>query len=143
MKDDQVYLLHIAEAIATIEEYVATGRAAFYSQRMIQDVVIRNLEIIGEATKNISSATRQTAPSIPWQKMAGLRDVLIHDYFGVDLDTVWLVVENRLPDLAKQITLLLAKLCSDGVFCLSLSSAIGNPKCEEQYNASVLFLFFL
>jgi len=76
---------------------------------MIQDAVIRNLEIIGEATKNISSTTRQTAPSIPWQKMAGLRDVLIHDYFGVDLDTVWLVVENRLPDLAKQITLLLSK----------------------------------
>lgn len=107
MKDDRVYLLHIEEAIANIQDYVSAGKDAFFQKKMIQDAVIRNLEIIGEAVKNISSATRQSAPEVPWQKIAGLRDVLIHDYFGVDLDTVWLVVENRLPVLSQHISLLL------------------------------------
>jgi uncharacterized protein with HEPN domain len=109
MKEDRVYLLHIAEAIATIQEYVSTGRANFFAKKMIQDAVIRNLEIIGEAVKNISPVTRRNTPEVPWQKIAGLRDVLIHDYFGVDLETVWLVVENRLPPLALHIALLLEK----------------------------------
>lgn len=107
MKEDRVYLLHIAEAIATIQEYVSTGRDDFFAKKMIQDAVIRNLEIIGEAVKNISPVTRRNTPDVPWQKIAGLRDVLIHDYFGVDLETVWLVVENRLPPLALHIALLL------------------------------------
>ncbi len=109
MKEDRVYLLHIAEAIATIQDYVSTGRDDFFAKRMIQDAVIRNLEIIGEAVKNISPVTRQSAPEVPWQKIAGLRDVLIHDYFGVDLESVWLVVENRLPPLALDIASLLEK----------------------------------
>jgi uncharacterized protein with HEPN domain len=82
MKDDRIYLLHIEEAIATIQDYVSTGRDDFFTKKMVQDAVIRNLEIIGEAVKNISPATRLNAPEVPWQKIAGLRDVLIHDYFG-------------------------------------------------------------
>lgn len=109
MKEDRVYLLNIAESIVTIHDYVSTGKSDFFANKMIQDAVIRNLEIIGEAVKNISPATRQKAPDVPWQKIAGLRDVLIHDYFGVDLDTVWLVVEKRLPSLAQHIALLLEK----------------------------------
>jgi uncharacterized protein with HEPN domain len=107
MKEDRIYLLHIAEAIADIQNYVSGGKITFYSTKMIQDAVIRNLEIIGEAVKNISPDTRKLAPEVPWKNIAGLRDVLIHDYFGVDLDTVWLVVENRLPILSQHIFQLL------------------------------------
>lgn len=107
MKDDRVYLLHIADAIEDIQNYVSDGKDAFYSNKMIQDAVIRNLEIIGEAVKNISAATRMRTHEVPWQKIAGLRDVLIHEYFGVDLDTIWLVVENRLPVLSQHISILL------------------------------------
>jgi uncharacterized protein with HEPN domain len=76
---------------------------------MIQDAVIRNLEIIGEAVKNITPATREQYPDIPWKQIAGLRDILIHQYFGVDLDTIWLVVENRLPLLSERIIPLFPK----------------------------------
>lgn len=72
MKDDCFYLHHIAEAISDIQSYVSGGIDAFYSNKMIQDAVIRNLEIIGEAVKNISPATRKLAPEVPWQKIAGL-----------------------------------------------------------------------
>ncbi len=75
---------------------------------MIQDAVIRNLEIIGEAVKNISPAMRIEYPDVPWKQIAGLRDVLIHHYFGVDLETVWLVVEKRLPDLSERIKFILS-----------------------------------
>lgn len=107
MKDDGVYLSHIEDAISSIQEYVAGGKEAFLANKMIQDAVIRNLEIIGEAVKKISPDTRARAPEVPWKQISGLRDVLIHDYFGVDLGTVWLVVENRLPALKLQIRNLL------------------------------------
>lgn len=108
MKDDLVYLHHIADAAAAIAKYTKGGKEAFFVDKMIQDAVIRNLEIIGEAAKNISQEIRDTYPDIPWKQIAGMRDVLIHQYFGVDLDTVWLVVENRLPPLTERIELLLA-----------------------------------
>ena len=100
MKNDLVYLHHIADAIADIENYTASGKEECFATKMIQDAVIRNLEIIGEAVKNISPTIREQHPDIPWKQIAGLRDILIHQYFGVDLETVWLIVENRLPVLS-------------------------------------------
>lgn len=107
MKDDSVYLRHICDAITDIGRYTTGGEQDFFAEKMIQDAVIRNLEIIGVAVKNISQETREKNPDMPWKQIAGLRDVLIHQYFGVDLDTVWLVVENRLPVFLEQIQLLL------------------------------------
>ncbi|MCC5636044.1 DUF86 domain-containing protein [Nostoc sp. CHAB 5844] len=84
MRDERRYLLDIAECIERIQEYTCNGRDAFIRTRMIQDAVVRNFEIIGEATKRISSDLRQKYPSVKWQQIAGFRDVLIHDYLRVD-----------------------------------------------------------
>ena len=74
MKDDRLYLTHILECIANIEYYTSEGKEAFLKSKIIQDAVIRNLEIIGEATKKISKATRLQKPEVPWYEMAGMRD---------------------------------------------------------------------
>lgn len=104
MKDNKIYLRHIKECIENIESYTPNGEDDFFSSKLIQDAVIRNLEIIGEATKRISKDFREQHPHVPWREMAGLRDVLIHDYFGVDNGIVWNVVENEIPPLKEKIT---------------------------------------
>ena len=109
MKDDRVYLRHIRDAIERIESYTSKGKEAFSQESIIQDAVIRNLEIIGEAVKNLSSDLRSRHSEIPWARIAGMRDVLIHGYFGVRLETIWNAVENRLPELKRHIDYLLAE----------------------------------
>jgi uncharacterized protein with HEPN domain len=104
-KNDKVYLLHILEAINQIREYTQDlDYDGFLKSRLVQDGVIRQLEIIGEATKNLSQETRDKDVQIPWKDMAGMRDVLIHQYFGVDLVAVWTTVEQDLPFLEQGIS---------------------------------------
>ncbi len=103
MKDNKVYLVHILDCIERIKEYTAEGKEHFKDSLKTQDAVIRNLEIIGEATKRISLEYRNKYPYIPWRQMAALRDVLIHDYMGVDINIVWNVVEKDIPELEKLI----------------------------------------
>ena len=109
MKDDKIYLLHIRDAIHRIIEYTREGSSTFVKDTKTQDAVLRQLEIIGEATKNISPALREKNPAIPWKKIAGLRDKVIHEYFGVNIELVWNVVENQIPTLEKNISKLLAE----------------------------------
>lgn len=108
MKDDRVYLAHIRDAIPQIESYTTGGEESFSRERIVQDAVIRNLEIIGEAVRHLSESLRARHPEIPWMRVAGLRDVLIHEYFGVQPERVWRVVEHRLPELKRLVETLLA-----------------------------------
>jgi uncharacterized protein with HEPN domain len=107
VKDERVYLGHIRDAINDIELYTSLGRDAFVAERMRQDAVIRKLEIIGEAVKQLSDATKDRRPEIPWKQIAGMRDRLTHDYFGVDPALVWRVVERDLPALKGAVMALL------------------------------------
>jgi len=107
LNKDLLYLESIRDCLERIAEYTATGQQAFLDSRLIQDGVIRNLEVIGEATKNLSSELQELNPAIPWRQIAGMRDVLIHDYLKVNFGRVWRTVENDLPPLTAAVSTLL------------------------------------
>ncbi len=110
-RDDSVYLQHILDATAKIEAYVqAVDEEAFHQNTLVQDGVIRQIEIIGEATKRLSAGLQSKYTHIPWQDIAGMRDKLIHDYLGVDIGQVWLTAKNDIPVLKAEVTKILKKL---------------------------------
>jgi uncharacterized protein with HEPN domain len=102
------------DRIERILLYTTGGREDFFESLLIQDAVIRNFEVIGEATKKLSLELRQQYPDIPWRRIAGFRDVLIHDYMGIDLDEVWDVVDRDLPELKSNVEAILQELAAKG-----------------------------
>jgi len=108
VSDDRLYLIHIAESIEKIEDYTRGGRDVFMDSLMAQDAVVRNFEVIGEVVKQIPGFLKEKRPDIPWRRIAGLRDVLIHQYMSVDLEAVWAIVEEDLPILKQAVTEILA-----------------------------------
>lgn len=110
MRDDRDYLGDILQCISQIESYTLGGQAEFLQTQMIQDAVIRNFEIIGEATKRLSPTFKQKYPDIQWRQIAGFRDVLIHDYIYVDSNEIWNIVEQNLPELKSRILAILEAL---------------------------------
>jgi uncharacterized protein with HEPN domain len=108
-RDYKLYLEDILEAAQRIERYThGIDFATFSVDEMRIDAVVRNLEVIGEAAKNIPQAQRDLAPAVEWRKIAGLRDIVAHQYFGIDLNIIWEIVQSRLPDLRREVTALLA-----------------------------------
>jgi uncharacterized protein with HEPN domain len=111
LKDPKVFLKHILESILLIKQYTEPlTKEDFVLSLQSQDAVIRRLEIIGEAVKNLPIEFISTYPAIPWRQIAGMRDVLIHKYFGVDLSLTWETVQNDILTLETQINEILKGL---------------------------------
>ena len=113
MNRDQLYLRHILNAIEKIKKYSSVGYDDFMEHSHWQDAVIRQLEIVGEATKRISMDLRDHHSEVPWRRIAGLRDVLIHDYMGVDLEAVWQITQKEIPELEKYVQTIIRKMEKD------------------------------
>ena len=96
---DLVYLSHMIECIDRVFEYCGGDEGRFRQSRLIQDAVIRNLQTMAESSQRLSEPAKAMAPDVPWRAISGFRNIIVHDYLGVDLDMVWLVVSSDLPAL--------------------------------------------
>lgn len=110
MRDDREKLLDIKTAIERIDKYAVQGRQSFEQNELIQTWFIQHLQIIGEASRVLSTNIREQNPQIPWSQIIGMRNILTHNYFEIDLEIVWSVVERELPNLKSQIERILQSL---------------------------------
>ena len=99
MKDDTLYLIHILEGIGRIEQYTAEGKDAFLRDTKTQDAVLRNLQTLSESAQRLSPALKAAHSEIDWVRVGGFRNVLVHDYLGINLVRVWEIIQNGLPQL--------------------------------------------
>lgn len=95
-KDYFIYIEHMLDCIHRINEYVES-KEHFYSSRLVQDAVVRNLQVMSESSQRLPEQIKSTYPEIPWRQVSGFRNILVHDYLGLDLDVIWTVVEQELP----------------------------------------------
>jgi len=97
VKDDRLYLLHVRECIARIQEFTADGKEAFFTDRKTQDAVLRNLHTLSESIQRISDDLKRRHSAVQWREIAAFRNIIVHDYLGIDLDQIWDIVERDLP----------------------------------------------
>ena len=97
---DTALVGHMRECLLLIAEYTGHERARFEASRMVQDAVIRNLQILAESSQRLSDTIKASEPQVPWRELAGFRNVLVHGYLGIDIAAVWSVVEHDLPGLS-------------------------------------------
>lgn len=110
MRDDATRIQDALEAIERVEKYAEKGRLAFDADELIQTWIVHHLQILAEALTRISESTRKEHGEIPWDKIRGMRNILVHEYFGIDKRLVWAVVESDLPELKNQLDTLLKRL---------------------------------
>jgi len=104
MKDDRLYLIHISECIERIESYITEkDKQQFLDSSLIQDAIIRNLQTLAESTQRLSDEAKESMSEVDWFKIAGFRNVLVHDYLGIDIERVWNILEKDLPALKKAV----------------------------------------
>jgi len=99
MKDNRVYLQHILECIRRIEENTRDGKERFLTSHTLQDAVLRNLQTLAESTQRLSENAKANYPNVEWQRIAAFRNVLVHDYLGIDVERVWEIVHRDIPGL--------------------------------------------
>ena len=112
-RDDRAFLEDMLARVELVAEFTDAGREAFMKSRMMQEAVIRGLEIIGEASRNVSESLRAAHPEIPWRQIAAFRNFIIHVYWNIKLERVWQIVETDLPKLKPQLEMILVKLSPD------------------------------
>jgi uncharacterized protein with HEPN domain len=110
VKSQRAYLEHVIECIRRIAEDSAPGRDGVFASRTLRDAIVRNLQVLCESTQRIAEPHKQRHPEIDWPSIAGMRNALVHDYFEVDFETVWLVVTRDLPPLEKAMRAILSVL---------------------------------
>ena len=113
MKDDRLYVIHIGECLARIVQYVAGGRETFMHSPLIQDATLRNLQTIGQSIGRLSATLRAAHSEVNWRSIIGLRNVLVHDYLGINLERIWDIIERDVPGLQRTVEAILRE--PDGV----------------------------
>lgn len=109
MKDEKLYLIHMLECLTRIEQYTVEGKEAFLRDTKTQDAILRNLQTLAESTQRLSQARKAAYPGVPWERIAGFRNVLVHDYLGINVERVWEIIEGALPELKRQVTAILGE----------------------------------
>jgi uncharacterized protein with HEPN domain len=102
VRDDRLYIHHILDCLQRIQRYCQDGKQAFFSAELIQDAVLRNLQTLAESTKRISDDLKARHPEVDWRAVGGFRNVLVHDYLGINLERIWEIVSIHLPMLHSQ-----------------------------------------
>ena len=110
MKSDAAYLTHILECIRRIEENTVSGREAFMASHTLQDAVLRNLQTMTEATQRLSLELKERHPEIPWAQVAAFRNVLVHNYLGIDIESIWTIVQRDVPPLKQTVLAMQAEI---------------------------------
>lgn len=107
MKDAKVYLHHILECIGRIEEDTRKGRDAFFASHTLQDAVLRNVQTLSESAQRLPQQVKDAHPEVEWKDIAAFRNVLVHNYLGIDLEMIWDIVQRDIPRLKRSINLML------------------------------------
>ena len=110
MRDDRLYLIHIEECLARIHQYLEGGHESFVTSTLIQDAVLRNLQVLAQSSQGLSESLKGLHPEIDWRGIAAFRNVLVHDYLGINLVRVWEIIDGELPQLRNKVRSILQRL---------------------------------